>query len=131
MGLLLEEADLDAVGGPGLAVEVLVAAGHDLQQAGFARAVDAEHADLGAGEEGQGDVLEELLATGKNLGELLHDVDVLVGGHAGPLVPAERGCLGASMLAADRRRSWALDSKMGVILKDRGDAGVSLRFEAG
>jgi len=37
----------------------------------------------------------------------------------------------ASMRAADRRHGRSLDSKMGVILKDRGDAGVSLRFEAG
>ena len=84
MRLLLEVADLDAVGGPGLAVEVGVAAGHDLQEARFARAVDAQDADLGAGEEGQGDVLEQLLATGENLGELLHDEDVLIGGHRRP-----------------------------------------------
>jgi hypothetical protein len=52
-------ADLDAGLRPGLAEDVGVDAGHDLQQRRLARAVQAEHADLGAGEERQGDVLED------------------------------------------------------------------------
>jgi hypothetical protein len=42
------------------AVVFLVHAGHDAQHGRFAGAVEAEQADLGAGEEGQGDVLDDL-----------------------------------------------------------------------
>ena len=51
LGLLREVADGDALGGLGLALEVLVLAGHDPQQRGLARAVDADDADLDAGQE--------------------------------------------------------------------------------
>ncbi len=44
-------ADVDAGLGAGLAMMVLVDARHDAQQRGLAGAVQAEHADLGAGEE--------------------------------------------------------------------------------
>ena len=57
--LLLQEADLDAGLRPGLAFELLVEARHDAQQRGLARAVQAEHADLGAGKEAQGDVAQD------------------------------------------------------------------------
>ena len=52
--LLLQVADARALGGPGLAAELRVHAGHDLQQRGFAGAVDAEHADLHARQERRG-----------------------------------------------------------------------------
>jgi hypothetical protein len=58
--LLRQVADAHAGHRRGFALEVLVDAGHDLQQRRLARAVQAEHADLGAGEEGQRDVLEDL-----------------------------------------------------------------------
>ena len=80
--LLRQVADLDAGGGPGLAVDVLVHAGHDLEQGRLAGAVDAEHADLGAGQERQRDVLHDLPAAGIDLGDVLHHVDVLIRGHA-------------------------------------------------
>jgi hypothetical protein len=67
LGLLLEEADLHALGRPGLAGEVVVLAGHHLEQGRLAGAVEAQHADLGAGEERQPDILEDLLAAGKGL----------------------------------------------------------------
>ncbi len=54
--LLRQEADLGALGRPGLAGEILVEAGHDAQERRLAGAVDAEHADLGAGQERQRDV---------------------------------------------------------------------------
>ena len=54
LGLLGEVADVDALGGPGLALEVLVEAGHDAQERGLARAVDADDADLHAGQEARG-----------------------------------------------------------------------------
>ena len=47
--LLRQEADLDAGLRPRLAFELLVDAGHDPEQRRFARAVEAEHADLRAG----------------------------------------------------------------------------------
>jgi len=78
---LCEIADLGALGGPGLAFEVGVDPGHDLEERGFPRAVDADDTDLDAGQEVQVDVLEALLAAGVGLGDVLHVVDVLVGGH--------------------------------------------------
>ena len=44
---LCQEADTDAGLRAGFALEILVDAGHDPQQSGLARAVQAEHADLG------------------------------------------------------------------------------------
>ena len=81
LGLLLEQADLDALGRPGLAGEIVVLAGHDLEQGRLAGAVQAQHADLGARQERQPDVLEDLLAARKGLVQTLHDVDVLIRGH--------------------------------------------------
>ncbi len=93
-GLLREVADLDAVGGAGFADEVVGDAGHDFQKRGFAGAVEADHADLGAGQEGERNVFQHLLAARVGLGQLVHVVDVLVGrGHRGRLVKsALRGC---------------------------------------
>ena len=81
LGLLLEQAELGALGRPGLAGEIVVLAGHDPQQGRLARAVEAQHADLGAREERQPDVLQDLLAAREGLVEALHDIDVLVRGH--------------------------------------------------
>ena len=77
--LLLQIAHLHAVGRPGLAAELLVQPGHDLQQGRLARAVDPDHADLGVGIEGQPDVLEHLLAAGIGLGQALHLENILLG----------------------------------------------------
>ncbi len=79
--LLREVADAGALGGPGLAGEVLVEAGHDLEQGRLAGAVGADDADLDAGQEAQADVLEQLLAAGNALGHPVHVKDVLVGCH--------------------------------------------------
>jgi hypothetical protein len=81
LGLLRQVADARALGGPGLAGEILVDAGHDAQQRGLARAVDADDADLHAGQEVQADVLETLLAAGIGLGDAVHVIDVLIGCH--------------------------------------------------
>ena len=56
---------------------VLVDAGHDAQQRRLAGAVEAEHADLGAREEGQRDVLEDLALGRNDLAHAVHRVDVL------------------------------------------------------
>jgi hypothetical protein len=75
--LLLEQPD----GGAGrelrLAAELLVTARHDPQQGRLAGAVEAQHADLGAGQEAQRDVLQHLLVGRVRPGQLVHREDVL------------------------------------------------------
>src|SRR4029450_5952748 len=58
LGLLLEQTDRRARRELRLAAVVLVLPGHDPQQRRLARAVEAEHADLGAWEKRERDVLE-------------------------------------------------------------------------
>ena len=84
LGLLLQVADAHALRGPSLAAELLLDPGHDLEQRALARAVDAEHADLDARQEGQRDPLEHLAPARESLGHVLHHVDVLVSGHPIP-----------------------------------------------
>ena len=85
--LLRQISDLDAISGARFADEVVRDAGHDLEQRGFARTVQTHDADFCAGEEGERDVLQHLLAARIGLGQLVHVVDVLVGcGHRGRLV---------------------------------------------
>ena len=79
--LLRQVADVQPRHRHGLAFDVLVQAGHDLQQRGLAAAVEAEHADLRAGEEGQADVLQDLPLRRHDLADAVHGVDVL--GHGG------------------------------------------------
>ena len=59
----------------------LVHARHDLHQGGLAGAVDAHDADLGAGIEGQPDILQHLLAARIGLGQTFHHIDELRAGH--------------------------------------------------
>jgi hypothetical protein len=54
-----------------------VDARHDAQQGRFTGAVQAQHADLGAREEGQGDVLEDFTLGRHDLADPVHRVDVL------------------------------------------------------
>jgi hypothetical protein len=81
---LWQIADGHSIRGPGLAGELLLLSRHNAQQRRLARAVDADHADLGAGEEGERHVLQDLFPAGIGLVELVHDVDVLRGGHGRP-----------------------------------------------
>ena len=55
LGLLRQEPDAEPVGGERLTEEVVVDSGHDPEQGALARAVGAQHADLGAGQERQPD----------------------------------------------------------------------------
>jgi hypothetical protein len=55
----------------------LSTSGHDLEQRGLARAVETEHADLGAGEEAEGDVLEDLSLRRHDLADAIHGENVL------------------------------------------------------
>ncbi len=75
--LLRQIADADALCRPGLADIVLELPGHDLEQRRLAGAVQADDADLGAREERQRDVLQDLLSPRIGLGELVHVIDVL------------------------------------------------------
>ena len=61
---LRQVADLDARAGRGLALDILVHAGHDLQQRRFAGAVQAQHADLRAGEETHSEMSRQDLRLG-------------------------------------------------------------------
>ena len=81
LGLLLEHAQLGAFGRPGLAGKAVVLARHDAQQGRLARAVEAQHADLGAGQERQPDILQDLLPARVGLVQTLHHIDVLVRCH--------------------------------------------------
>ncbi len=82
--LLGQVAHVQAGHRPGFAVELGVDAGHDAQQRGFAGAVEAQHADLGAGEEGQGNVLENLAFRRNHFAQPMHGVDVLSHGNECP-----------------------------------------------
>ena len=75
--LLRQIADRHIGHGNGLALDVLVQPGHDLEHGGLARAVQAEHADLGAGEKAERDVLEDLALGRNDLAHAVHGEDVL------------------------------------------------------
>ena len=74
--LLRQQADGRAGRELRLAAVVLVDAGHDPEQRGLAGAVEPEHADLGAGEEAEVDVLEDGLVRRVRPAQLVHRVDV-------------------------------------------------------
>ena len=78
--LLRQVADGEVRHRRGFALDVLVHAGHDLQQGGLAGTVQAEHADLGAGKEAEGDVLEDVALGRDDLADAVHGENVL--GHA-------------------------------------------------
>jgi hypothetical protein len=79
---------------------VLVQAGHDLEQGALARAVDTQHADLGAREEGQADVLQDLPLRRHDLADAVHGKDVLGHGRGCPVARAKPRIIGD---AGDRR----------------------------
>ena len=79
--LLRQVADPDTLGGPRLTVDFRVDAGHDPHQRRLTGTVEAEDADLGAGQKEQPDVLQDLLAARVGLGHAVHLVDVLIGSH--------------------------------------------------
>ena len=81
--LLRQEADragpASAMASPSI---LLVDARHDPQQGRLARAVQAQHADLGAREERERDVLEDLALGRDDLAHAVHRVNVLRHGRA-------------------------------------------------
>ncbi|KAF1049442.1 MAG: hypothetical protein GAK34_02062 [Delftia tsuruhatensis] len=80
--LLRQIADGQALHGQRLAFEFLVHPGHDLEQRGLARAVQTQHADLGAREKAERDILQDLPLGRHGLGEVVHRKNVL--SHSGP-----------------------------------------------
>ena len=75
--LLRQVADVQVGHRRGFAFDVLVEAGHDLEHGRLARAVQAQHADLGAREERQRDVLENLALGRNDLAHAVHGENVL------------------------------------------------------
>ncbi len=93
--LLRQVANTDAISGPGFAVKLGVDAGHDLHQGRFTGTIAAKNADLGARQETQPDILQNLAATGIDLGQALHHINVLIRGHC-VLQTNFTGCQGFS-----------------------------------
>ncbi len=81
--LLLEHSDGGVRMQRRFAAVLGVDAGHDPQQRRLAGAVVAEDADLRAGKEAQGDVIEHLLVGRMGARDLVHGEDVLGGHEAG------------------------------------------------
>jgi hypothetical protein len=77
VGLLRDEAHGRRRPDPRLAGEVLVLARHDAEQGALAHAVRPDDADLRAGDEGQVEVLDDLLVGRVDLGHALHREDVV------------------------------------------------------
>ena len=77
-GVLREEADARAVGREGVAGEVLLDSRHDAEQGRLPGSVQAEDADLRAGQEREVDALQDLALRRDDLPQIDHRVDVLV-----------------------------------------------------
>ena len=92
---LRQMAHADRIGGPGLAPILRFQPRHDPQQGGLAGAVEPEHADLGAEQEGQRDVVQHVAPAAVAHAEPAHYVDILRGAH-GTVRPSlfRRGPLG-------------------------------------
>ncbi len=89
LGFLRQVADTYAVGGPGLAYEVLFDTRHDLEQGRFTRAVRAKYADFYPRQKGKVNALKDFLAAGKGLGQVLHYVNILICSHKNQSVIGE------------------------------------------
>ncbi len=75
--LLRQVADVQFGHRACFAFELGVDAGHDFQQRGLTRTVEAEHADLGAWEEGQRNVFQDFPLRRNNFSQPMHGEDVL------------------------------------------------------
>ena len=95
--LLRQEADLDARARTRLAEDVLVLAGHDLEQRALSCAVVAQHPDLRAWQEGQRDAIENDAALADDLAHVLHRENEI--GHVS--APVSARVLVARVRAAD------------------------------
>ena len=75
--LLRQVADLDTGLRTGFPFDLGIDACHDAQQGRFTGAVQTQHADLGAREEGEGDVLENMTLGRHYLADPVHGVNKL------------------------------------------------------
>ena len=76
-GLLGQITNFQARHRNGFALDLFVDARHDLEQRRLARAVGAQHANLGTGEEGQRNVFENMTLRGHDLANPVHRKYVL------------------------------------------------------
>jgi hypothetical protein len=83
--LLRQVADADSGHRGRLAFVLLVDARHDAQHGGLARAIEPQQADLGAGVERDGDVLDDLALGRNDLAHADHGIDVLRHGNLWPI----------------------------------------------
>ena len=84
---LRQIANLGPFRRPRFAAELLILPGHNPHERGFTRAIRPQHTNLGGRQEGERDALEDFSPARIGLGEVLHDIDVLIGGHgAGDLM---------------------------------------------
>ena len=83
--------------GQRLAFELLVHARHDLEQRGFARAIEAEHADLRAREKRQRNVFQNLPLGWHGLGHAVHRKNILSHGFPCAMRTENDGSLAALM----------------------------------
>ncbi|MNQ01434.1 hypothetical protein D3C85_140940 [compost metagenome] len=74
---LRQVADVQARHRHGFALDVGVDACHDFQQGRFAGAVQAQHADLRAWEEGEGNIFQNLTLGRDDFAHAIHGVDVI------------------------------------------------------
>src|SRR5476651_1159329 len=74
---LWQVADVQVRHRTGFALEFSVNAGHDFQQRGLTRTVEAEYADFGAGEERQRNVFQDFPLRRNNFAQPMHGEDVL------------------------------------------------------
>ncbi len=74
-------ADLDTVGCPGFALKFGFNTGHNPQKSGFSRPVETHNPDFNARKKRQANITQHLLAAGKSLGQIIHNVNILIGGH--------------------------------------------------
>ena len=88
LGLLREVTDVQARHRHCFALDLLVHTGHDFEQGGLARAVESQHADLGAREKRQGDVAQDLTLGRNDFADPVHGVDVL--SHKSDLLPFQK-----------------------------------------
>ena len=81
--LLREEADAGAGKRARIAEKIVILSRHDAEERGLPRAVGAQHADLGAGVEGEVNAFQDLAGGGHDLPEVAHGEDVFAGHRAG------------------------------------------------
>jgi len=126
-GFLGQEADLQALLGNGLSEELGLDPGEDAHQRALARTVGTDDPDLGAGEERQPGLAEDLFAAGCDPAQTLEGVDEL--GHEG-FFGATKGVRSGRVRGAVPGE-WAREGSRGSTFRGdglRGWGGFGVRF---